>query len=54
MPVAGPSDPPKVEALQVYLVRVLKDELHMSEPEIADLSLEDARRLVHERWSQPE
>jgi hypothetical protein len=54
-PVARPSEPPAAEALlPAYLVRVLKDELHMSEPEIAALSAEESQRLVHERWSQPE
>ena len=54
-PVARPSEQLDDEALlPAYLVRVLKDELHMSEPEIAELSQEEAQRLVHERWSQPE
>jgi hypothetical protein len=52
-PVARPSDPPEVEALPAYLVRTLKTELHLSEAEIAELSPEDAQRLVHEHWSQP-
>ena len=52
-PVARPSEQQKEEAtLPAYLVRVLKDELHLSEPEIGELSLEEAQRLVHERWSQ--
>ena len=51
-PVARPSEPPEEEAaLPAYLVRVLKDELHLSEPEIAELSLEEAQRLVQEHWS---
>ena len=54
-PVARPSEQQKEEAtLPAYLVRVLKDELHLSEPEIGELSLEEAQRLVHERWSQPD
>lgn len=54
-PVARPSEPPKEEAaLPAHLVRVLKDELHLSEPELAELSLEEAQRLVHEHWSQSE
>jgi hypothetical protein len=54
-PIARPSAPPEEEAsLPVYVVRVLKHELHMSEAEIAELSPEEAQQLVHERWSQPD
>jgi hypothetical protein len=54
-PVARPSEPPGEEAtLAAYLVRVLKDELHLSEREIAALSPEEAQRLVHQHWSQSE
>ena len=51
-PVARPSDPPEAEALPAYLVRMLKTELHLSEAEIAELSPEDAQRLVYEHWSK--
>ncbi len=52
-PVARPSERPEEEAtLPAYLVRVLKDELHMSEAEIAELLPEEAQRLVHEHWSR--
>jgi hypothetical protein len=51
--VARPSAPPAQEAVPAYLVRVLKDELHLSEAEIAELSPAEAERLAHEHWSQP-
>jgi len=54
-PVERPSEPSEEEAaLPAYLVRVLEDERHMSEAEIAELWPEEALRLVHEQWSQPE
>jgi hypothetical protein len=31
---------------------VLKDELHLSEAEVAELSPAEAERLVHEHWSK--
>jgi len=53
-PVARPSVPPEAEAaLPAYRVRVLKDELHLSEDEIGELTPADAERLVHEHWSRP-
>ena len=52
-PVPRPSEPPAEEAaIPAYFVRVLKTELLLSEPEIAQLSPEDAQRLVHEHWSK--
>ena len=52
--VARPSEPPSAEpGLQAYLLRVLKEELHLSEAEIARLTPPEAERLVHEHWSQP-
>jgi hypothetical protein len=52
-PVARPSDPPEEEAaFPAYLVRVLKDDLHLSEAEVAELSREEAQRLVHQHWSR--
>jgi hypothetical protein len=53
-PVARPSEPPEEVSLPAYLVRTLKTELQLSEAEIAELSLEEAQRLVHEHWSHPE
>ena len=53
-PVARPSEPPEVAPrLPLYLVRVLREELGMSEAEIAKLSAEKAQRRVHEHWSRP-
>jgi hypothetical protein len=51
-PVPRPSDAPTLEALPLYLMRVLKDELHLSEAEIAELTRDEAERLVHEHWSR--
>jgi hypothetical protein len=52
--VPRPSEPPTADpGLPAYLVRVLKTELHLSEPEIAKLEPSEAERLVHEQWSQP-
>lgn len=54
-PVVRPSRPPKAApALPLYVVRVLEDELGKSESEIAELSIEEAERLVHEHWSRPD
>jgi hypothetical protein len=39
---------------KLYMVRVLTRELGMSEDEVADLSVADAERLVHEHWSRPD
>jgi hypothetical protein len=36
-----------------WVVNVLVGELHMTGDEIADLSREEAERLVHEHWSKP-
>ena len=53
-PVARPSEPPDEEAaLPAYLARVLKDELHLGETEIAALTPAEAERLVHKHWSRP-
>lgn len=53
-PVTRPSRPPATEAaLPAYAARVLKDELHLSEDEIARLTSAEAERLVHEHWSRP-
>jgi hypothetical protein len=53
-PVARPSEPPvATPGLPAYLVRVLEDELHLSEAEIAEQAPAEAERLVHEHWSQP-
>ncbi len=35
-----------------YVVRVLKDELHKTEEEIAELSADEAKRLVEAHWSR--
>lgn len=38
---------------KLYVVRVLKHDLGMTEEEIARLSVEEAEHLVHEHWSRP-
>lgn len=54
-PVARPSAPPADQAdLPAYFFPVLRDELHLSEAEIAELAPQDAERLVHEHWSRPQ
>ena len=49
--------PVELEAAPVehesWVVAVLVGELHMTAEQIAALSEEEARRLVHEHWSQP-
>lgn len=37
---------------RLYVVQVLTRELGMSENEIANLTVEEAERLVHEHWSR--
>jgi hypothetical protein len=54
-PVTRPGEPPEAAlAIPAYLVRVLKDELHKTEAEIAEVTPEEAERLVHEHWSRPQ
>lgn len=51
--VARPSEPPAAEAaLPAYVVRVLKEELHLTEAEIGELPPAAAERLVHEHRSR--
>ncbi|MGH2460299.1 MAG: hypothetical protein ACRDIY_15690 [Chloroflexota bacterium] len=51
-----PSEPPPriSPAIPAWLARILLDNLKLSEPDLAGLSEEDARRLVDEFWSQPD
>jgi hypothetical protein len=37
---------------ETWVVAVLVGELHMSAEEIAGLTVEEARRIVHDHWSQ--
>lgn len=47
----APPEPPP--ALPLWVLTVLTDELHMSQPEIARLSPDEAIEIVHRHWSRP-
>jgi hypothetical protein len=53
-PAPCPQTPPPAEpsAMPAWITRVLLDELHLSEEEIATLIEADARRMVEEFWSR--
>ncbi|RXR21560.1 cytotoxic translational repressor of toxin-antitoxin stability system [Oerskovia turbata] len=44
---------PEVDTVPLGLLRVLRDEMHLSEDELMALSKEEAIRLVNEHWSNP-
>lgn len=40
-------------AHEAWVVEVLVRELHLTAPEIAQLTTDEAQRLVHEHWAKP-
>ncbi|HEX5415840.1 MAG TPA: hypothetical protein VFZ25_09240 [Chloroflexota bacterium] len=50
-PRPGATPPPESPALPAWIVRVLRNDLGLSEQHIAGMTLEDARRTVEAFWS---
>lgn len=49
----SPEQEPAPPAHEPWILRVLKQDLHLSDEEIASLSVEDAKQRVHDHWSRP-
>lgn len=54
-PVSRPVETDEIEVFEhpAWVVNVLVGEMHMSAADLAELSTEDAERLVHEHWGRP-
>jgi hypothetical protein len=54
-PAARPETPPRTErpSIPAWIVRILLEDVGLSEPEIAELSEADAQRMREEFWARP-